>query len=82
MATKQQKRIKALEALIDEGLSIPEVLRTLALRQSERANKLAEKARNESEDPGALEFDDKPVVSDSDEEDGAFVMCWVWVDPE
>jgi hypothetical protein len=39
-----------------------------------------QRAREDYEEEGALEFDDTPLVSDSEE--GAHVMAWAWVGKE
>lgn len=44
---------------------------------TEEENLFIDAAKNEYAEQGSIEFDDVPLVSDSDE--GAYVAAWVWV---
>ncbi len=70
---------KALDALIDGGLTFSDCVKAFAARQDD-PNDVVGAARDQYQDEGSVEIDDNAIISDSDE--GAYVMAWVWVDKD
>ncbi len=70
-----------LQSLASRGLTFAECARVFGQMQNEELMALGAKAREEFEEEGKLEFDDYPVVSmaEGNEDNGAYVMAWVWV---
>ena len=69
----------ALMGLARCGLTFADCAHFFAMEQSKEELAIADKAK-ELEEEGELEFDDTPIVSKADTEEGAYVMAWVWVD--
>lgn len=72
----------ALQTLVDTlDLTFSDCVSFFCRKQTPEQNALAAKAAEEYEEEGTLEIDDNAIVSDSTEsnEDGAYVMAWVWV---
>ena len=70
-----------LKGLAKDGMAFSDCVKFFHSLQTPAQNALAAKAAEEYEDEGTLEIDDNAIVSDSTEsnEDGAYVMAWVWV---
>jgi hypothetical protein len=69
---------QALAALIDAGLTFSEAVEVFAARQSEQDQTLIHLARERHHVDGEIEIDDDTILSES-EDDGFYVMAWVWV---
>jgi hypothetical protein len=82
MTFTTEHKQSVLEELARGGLTFSECVHFFSGRQSARDLGFVELAREQYEDEGTLEFDDAPIVSGSDEEVGAYVMAWVWVDAQ
>ena len=70
---------ESLVALIEAGLSFGECVHAFAAREDYDPAVIAA-ARRRYEREGEIEIDDSAIVSEG--EDGAYVMAWVFVDPE
>ena len=71
-------RIAALKDLQSKGLTFSDAVNVFG--EDRDSNAYARKAADLHGRDGELEFDDTVVVSESD--DGAYVMCWQWVDKD
>jgi hypothetical protein len=87
MDTKNMTRIKALEKLIDSGLSQVDALNVFAKRRTPSEEKLVENARLQAQYVAEscdcqIEIDDNALVSCEDDGHRGWVMAWLRVDGE
>jgi hypothetical protein len=74
-----EHKMYALAGLANCGLTFSDCVCFFAKAQDKGLLELAEKAKHDFEQEGELEFDDIPIVSKADTENGAYVMAWRWV---
>lgn len=73
------RKIEDLNRLIDtEGLTFSECITAFASLRDETDLAFVSAAQDQAEE-GELEVDDTAITSRADDDEGCYVMAWVWV---
>lgn len=69
---------KLFEQFVQAGGTFSDCVHYFGKKQTAEQLEYAEIAK-ELEEEGEMEFDDVPIVSDAETENGAYVMAWIWI---